>query len=196
MASSPHRNMLYTLLLALSCTHAFVISSPNDWGVPARLRRQQHQNQHPQPFGVRGGASHSGKHRKQSLNVLKVPPSLGISMDGDQEDSNEVNGRSTLTAQDLLSKTPNGGGLNGVSKVITQKVQAAAEYVAETKLPTDVGHFQLRAYRVPGAPLGQEPCVIYARDKPPMGKDGAPAEHVAVRIHDQCLTSEVFRSQR
>jgi hypothetical protein len=66
-----------------------------------------------------------------------------------------------------------------------------AEYVAETKLPTDIGQFQLRAYRVPGAPLGQEPCVIYSRDKPPFGKS-----HVPVRIHDQCLTSEVFRSQR
>lgn len=71
-----------------------------------------------------------------------------------------------------------------------------AEYVAETKLPTDVGQFQLRAYRVPGAPLGQEPCVIYCRDKPPFGTATHPAQHVPVRIHDQCLTSEVFRSQR
>jgi len=69
------------------------------------------------------------------------------------------------------------------------------EYVAETKLPTDIGQFQLRAYRVPGAPLGQEPCVIYCRDKPPFGVTDW-AEHVPVRIHDQCLTSEVFRSQR
>jgi hypothetical protein len=70
------------------------------------------------------------------------------------------------------------------------------EYVAETKLPTDIGAFQLRGYKIPGAPLGQEPCVIYSRDKPPFGKDGAPAVGVPVRIHDQCLTSEVFRSQR
>jgi GTP cyclohydrolase II len=63
--------------------------------------------------------------------------------------------------------------------------------VAETKLPTDLGQFQLRAYRVPGAPLGQEPCVIYSRDRPPFGQSAVP-----VRIHDQCLTSEVFRSQR
>jgi hypothetical protein len=75
--------------------------------------------------------------------------------------------------------------LNGVKKV------RPVEFVAETKLPTDMGQFQLRAYRVPGAPIGQEPCVIYSRDNPPFGK-----EHVPVRIHDQCLTSEVFRSQR
>ena len=72
-----------------------------------------------------------------------------------------------------------------------------AEYVAETKLPTDIGQFQLRAYRVPGAALGQEPCVIYSRDKPPFGESvDNPNMGVPIRIHDQCLTSEVFRSQR
>ena len=71
-----------------------------------------------------------------------------------------------------------------------------AEYVAETKLPTDIGQFQLRAYRIPGAALGQEPCVIYSRDKPPFGTAHAKNVAVPVRIHDQCLTSEVFRSQR
>ena len=71
------------------------------------------------------------------------------------------------------------------------KAGSPVEYVAETKLPTDIGQFQLRAYRVPGAPIGQEPCVIYSRDRPPFGQHSVP-----VRIHDQCLTSEVFRSQR
>jgi GTP cyclohydrolase II len=70
------------------------------------------------------------------------------------------------------------------------------EYVAETKLPTDIGQFQLRAYRIPGAPIGQEPCVIYSRDFPPFGNQNDFATAVPVRIHDQCLTSEVFRSQR
>lgn len=79
------------------------------------------------------------------------------------------------------------------------------EYVAETNLPTDVGHFRLRAYRVT-APLnefevrnrhvGTEPCVIYCTDKSPFGENGKLAENVPVRIHDQCFTSEVFRSQR
>lgn len=80
------------------------------------------------------------------------------------------------------------------------------EYVAETNLPTDVGHFRLRAYRVTTADLdgfnlrnrhvGTEPCVIYCTDKSPFGRDGKLAEGVPVRIHDQCFTSEVFRSQR
>lgn len=88
-----------------------------------------------------------------------------------------------------------------------------ATYVAETNLPTDIGHFRIRAYRIEefeeamrephplgaGAGLGSEPCVIYCTDKPPFGPKGGErggAKAVPVRIHDQCFTSEVFRSQR
>jgi hypothetical protein len=38
--------------------------------------------------------------------------------------------------------------------------------------------------------------VIYFADKSPFGHDGELRENLPVRIHDQCLTSEVFRSQR
>jgi hypothetical protein len=108
-----------------------------------------------------------------------------------------------LTKNDKNGRVPTNGAtittlpLGSVHTVKACDDDVVAEYVAETKLPTDVGQFQLRAYRVPGAPLGQEPCVIYARDQPPFG-DAANglAQHVPVRIHDQCLTSEVFRSQR
>lgn len=86
-----------------------------------------------------------------------------------------------------------------------------ATYVAETNLPTDIGHFRIRAYRIEedglrepnplgaGAGLGTEPCIIYCTDKPPFGAAGGErggAKEVPVRIHDQCFTSEVFRSQR
>jgi GTP cyclohydrolase II len=84
-----------------------------------------------------------------------------------------------------------------------------ATYVAETNLPTDIGHYRIRAYRInseagehplgAGAGLGSEPCVINCTDKPPFGKRGVDVEGakgVPVRIHDQCFTSEVFRSQR
>lgn len=75
------------------------------------------------------------------------------------------------------------------------------EYVAETKLPTHLGDFLLRAYRIPGAPIGQnEPCVIYSpNQQPPFGHHGQQGEiqhHIPVRIHDQCFTSEVFGSRR
>jgi len=74
-----------------------------------------------------------------------------------------------------------------------------ADYVAETNLPTDVGHYRLRAYRIAqtnNQHFGTEPCVIYSTNKPPFGTAANPAENVPVRIHDQCFTSEVFRSQR
>ena len=83
-----------------------------------------------------------------------------------------------------------------------------ADFVADTKLPTDVGQFQLRAYRVRHQNRDDdefepyentnalEPVVIYSSDRPPFGKDGKLAENVPIRVHDQCLTSEVFRSRR
>ena len=78
-------------------------------------------------------------------------------------------------------------------------VHVTAQYIAETNLPTDLGHFRLRAYRTPQSQnqyVGTEPCVIYSTDKPPFGADGTLLEGVPVRVHDQCFTSEVFRSQR
>jgi hypothetical protein len=79
-------------------------------------------------------------------------------------------------------------------------IPITAEFVADTKLPTDVGHFRLRAYRTEKNAnefVGTEPCVIYYKDKPPFGRNSdMPAEGVPVRVHDQCMTSEVFRSQR
>jgi len=74
-----------------------------------------------------------------------------------------------------------------------------AKFIAETNLPTDVGQFRLRAYRTEQGSnvfCGNEPCVIYAADKPPFGNNGDFNEGVPVRIHDQCMTSEVFRSKR
>jgi GTP cyclohydrolase II len=74
-----------------------------------------------------------------------------------------------------------------------------ATYIAETKLPTDVGHFQLRAYRTKPHSnefIGTEPCVIYCADKSPFGSNGELRNDLPVRIHDQCLTSEVFGSRR
>ena len=74
-----------------------------------------------------------------------------------------------------------------------------AEFIAETALPTDVGQFRLRAYRTDAGEneyTGREPSVIYAADKSPFGVEGQLNKDVPIRIHDQCLTSEVFRSRR
>jgi hypothetical protein len=99
-------------------------------------------------------------------------------------------------------------------------VMIPTDFIAETNLPTDMGAYRLRAYRVSSTTnskdtyatynvdhFGKEPCVIYYADKPPgtlggftggaNGSASTPIVHgVPIRIHDQCFTSEVFRSQR
>ena len=202
------RRHICLTLVALSLCQAFVTSS--HFGI--------------RPF-LRGGAAtplSSSEKKKETvgpLGVLRAPPSTtrrsrsGGDEDGDSykkngnSDTARYNGVKTASASNNGSKNivrvpskslyANGNGENSATAQATAAFRSKkVEYVAETKLPTDVGAFQLRGYRIPGAPLGQEPCVIYCRDKPPFGKDGAPASGVPVRIHDQCLTSEVFRSQR
>ena len=77
--------------------------------------------------------------------------------------------------------------------------QVPATFIADTKLPTIFGQYRLRAYRFENTSnefTGNEPCVIYSEDNPPIGKEGEFLESVPIRIHDQCLTSEVFGSQR
>ena len=77
--------------------------------------------------------------------------------------------------------------------------QVPATFIADTKLPTIFGQYRLRAYRFENTSnefTGNEPCVIYSEDNPPFGKEGEFLESVPIRIHDQCLTSEVFGSQR
>jgi hypothetical protein len=71
------------------------------------------------------------------------------------------------------------------------------QFIAETDLPTALGSFRMRAYRVTDNPV-LEPCVIYASDKPcfPDSGDDTTDAAIPMRIHDQCITSEVFGSLR
>ena len=198
LSATIRRHVCFTLVaLSLSC-QAFVTSSR--FGMP--------------PF-VRGGAASSSPLDKETtqLGVLRAPPRSSRCAAADDDDDDD-DGHYDDEARHIssVSTTLNGGSQsvrsrpdvydnnNNNSDEPAETTRAfrsqSVEYVAETKLPTDVGAFQLRGYKIPGAPVGQEPCVIYCRDKPPFGQDGAPASGVPVRIHDQCLTSEVFRSQR
>jgi GTP cyclohydrolase II len=113
-------------------------------------------------------------------------------------------GMTTTTTTCVMQQVPSSSSSSSSAAVNGYTSTAAAtpadvtpvEFVAETKLPTELGQFQLRAYRVAGAPIGREPCVIYYREKPPFGGHNTDHEAVPVRIHDQCLTSEVFGSRR
>jgi hypothetical protein len=151
-------------------------------------------------------------------NVLKSRPDLSTEVGPASDDDGIINTnvdipRLSVDSSDLSSSNDDDDVDDDVDgNFVTNRV-IPCEFVAETNLPTDVGHFRLRAYRISDDDfssqrrnrfVGTEPCVIYAGDKPPFGiKGGADGnkvmkgkKSVPVRIHDQCFTSEVFRSQR
>ena len=64
------------------------------------------------------------------------------------------------------------------------------EFVAECSMPTDVGMFRMRSYRYVSEIQKLEPIVLSP------GESTFGTENVWVRVHDQCLTSEVFGSSR
>lgn len=183
------------------------------------------------PWGTRGGAHVSLK--KPSSSTPSALSLTGSDTEGTTE-SNEIkikakipspfisllNGASKGEAEMAVkaaTATVNGDAYAGKAKktILTPggfvDAHVPVDYVAETNLPTEIGQFRIRAYRIEewesavphplgaGAGLGSEPCVIYSTDKPPFGtKEGerGGAKRVPVRIHDQCFTSEVFGSQR
>jgi hypothetical protein len=150
--------------------------------------------------------------RRSDVSTRGGSSSLLASTEDDLEEK-KVNGKSIIKKFNGINGYKNSNnGVNGVHGIrrthlngekfydssITDQ-QIPTHYIAETNLPTDVGHFRLRAYRVDDTMheifqnlhVGTEPCVIYSSAKPPFGQKDVP-----VRIHDQCFTSEVFRSQR
>ncbi|CAB1114158.1 unnamed protein product [Ectocarpus sp. CCAP 1310/34] len=78
-----------------------------------------------------------------------------------------------------------GAGLKSANAEDTTSTQ----YVSECLLPTPRGKFRLRSYRHEGHGRSMEPVVMVAGDLQDL-------EGVPVRVHDQCLTSEVLGSLR
>jgi len=154
-----------------------------------------------------GGASKSSSVLNASVDTSRstYPPINGDhSRSSDLLDSSYANGNAHV----------NGNGNAEETKEFEPEIPCL--YIAEANLPTDIGHFRLRAYRIDehneaaatrekNEFLGTEPCVIYCAESPPGFLSGSltdgdgelmPEEAVPVRIHDQCFTSEVFGSQR
>lgn len=131
------------------------------------------------PSPVRGGSTRKHVLANPNRNGVKIGPKGPI-----------ANG---------IANKKNGTPTNGHGDTSDEPV--TVKFIAETALPSDLGFdLRLRAYRTERLPrnqfTGNEPCVIYSTDKPPFGTDGNFKEGVPVRIHDQCLTSEVFGSRR
>ena len=141
----------------------------------------------PRSLWTRGGSQET----KSPLRCVLQTPRSSLASLGDNNQGSEVqvNGFGSTSTRKR----------NGKHTDTYIDTPIPAKYVAETNLPTDVGQFRLRAYRTKKGSnefTGTEPCVIYSADKSPFGHNGDLMEDLPVRIHDQCLTSEVFRSQR
>lgn len=99
------------------------------------------------------------------------------------------------SALEAAKRTPSklafDGGKGSYETHPVQGIPISSDFVGDAALPTPIGSFRMRAYRVPGHALGLgEICVIYS------AQHGVGGEDVPVRVHDQCLTAEVFGSQR
>ena len=200
---SPYLISFLSFSLVGFCSSEALVSSATSSFVPRSL------------WAIRGGSE--GTAAKPSLTCVLQ---MGV---GDEE---MINGSSTSITQTeskikgvvtdtiaFVAKRKNGAvklngkPRNGKSTPLMKPslgdnimdIPIPAKFIAETNLPTDVGQFRLRAYRteqVSNIFCGNEPCVIYSADRPPFGNIGEFNEGVPVRIHDQCMTSEVFRSKR
>jgi len=147
------------------------------------------------PNGASPDTTESIKNHKQirvtakaGLGATRMPPKL----------SNFKNGSNGQTRR-YLTENVSAAAISTLCEV--EDRPTPAEFIAETSLPTDVGQFRLRAYRTSKSAngneyTGREPTVIYAADNSPFGVEGKLNKGVHVRVHDQCLTSEVFGSRR
>jgi len=125
---------------------------------------------------------------KTGLGATRMPPKLSSF-------KKNSNGKT----QEYLTENVSAAAISNLCEVEDRPIPA--EFIAETALPTDIGQFRLRAYRTALSAAGneytgREPTVIYAAHKSPFGVEGKLNQGVHVRVHDQCLTSEVFGSRR
>lgn len=148
----------------------------------------------PRSLRTRGGSATADvRDAVKCLSSTLRAETNGVNGGPERDISIQING-SGLNRNGLKTQKLNGQSLEDIIDT-----PIPAEFIAETNLPTDVGQYRLRAYRTSKSTnefTGNEPCVIYSADKPPFGTEGKLLQNVPVRIHDQCLTSEVFRSQR
>jgi len=204
-----HSAMLTLLLLvtgALSASEA--LSPPSYRGTPKK------------GWGVAGGGA-AGTAPLNNNNNRMTAANAGSVMLNEEYD---LCFSSSTTTEASKASSSNGAQQKTIKNSNRLDRIVDVNYVADTKLPTEIGHFRLRAYRVvqddffskgvdcggdnqddndvslPGCNYQNtnslEPVVIYHGDHPPFGTDGKLAKDIPIRIHDQCLTSEVFGSQR
>lgn len=100
------------------------------------------------------------------------------------DSSTVVNYRTSVNGATKASKSESASSSSASS---TQSARQPLQFIAETSLPTDKGRYRVRAYRDPMT--GAEPLAMVVGDV-----EGG--SEIPCRVHDQCVTSEVFGSLR
>ena len=118
---------------------------------------------------MRAGGGALQRHQRWSTDAALTPRRNIINASEDSEEEEEVEEAPVAAVRQALPP------------VATQ-----CAFVAETMLPTTHGTFRVRAYR--DEVSGAEPIAFI------VGDVGGRDEAVVVRVHDQCVTSEVFGS--
>ena len=86
-----------------------------------------------------------------------------------------------------------------IAKLIEYRLQSESqiERIEHVNLPTDYGEFKLIAYK---SITSAEPHLALCKGSVgELGEDGEPVEHnepVLVRVHSECMTGDLFHSQR
>jgi len=89
--------------------------------------------------------------------------------------------------------------MTSVAKLIEYRLQHEPQIrrIQEIRLPTDYGEFSLIGYE---SPMSPEPHLALTKgDVGALDESGKPVEHddaVLVRVHSECMTGDLFHSQR
>jgi 3,4-dihydroxy 2-butanone 4-phosphate synthase/GTP cyclohydrolase II len=89
--------------------------------------------------------------------------------------------------------------ITSIAKLIEYRLQREQQIlrIQEIQLPTDYGEFKLIGYDSPGT---TEPHLALCKGGVgALGADGKPIEHsepVLIRVHSECMTGDLFHSQR
>lgn len=152
-----------------------------------------------QESGARSVAGHAGR---DTYGVVAILRGGELGPERDFPESKDRGLPATAVISEGSSRPPSSSrrpwskgprSLKSEESTVSQPSKAedttSTQYVSECLLPTPRGKFRLRAYRHEGNGRSLEPVVMVAGKL----KD---LEGVPVRVHDQCLTSEVLGSLR
>lgn len=128
---------------------------------------------------------------KLAAVILVIISYCTLSSAGGQQDGSVRHPRRGKRApvEDVAAKGVLQSGPNIDEEDFTPTKAHTTKFIAECDMPTSLGSFRMRSYVYTSEAQSLEPVVMVCGNT--QGR-----ENVLVRVHDQCLTSEVFGSMR